>query len=154
MQMEMYHRALHAADAYMCGLLGLQLCTRMSLNRMMVQWLGVPEDAPHTCSARLQDVTAAQLRPAAYAIDDVPAPDWWCVALSDGLFFLFLAMHCALGRVMMFLGFNKNATTRASDACWFVMSTVTKQCRRLNSPAKYLALNSPVLSGVKQLSTK
>lgn len=81
-QTDTYHRALHAADAYMCGLLGMQLCTRMHLNKLVVEWLGVPPHAPQTCSAQLQQIAAAQLKPAAYVIDD--APDWWYVATHCG----------------------------------------------------------------------
>lgn len=39
----------------------------------------MPQDAAHqSCTQQLERVTAAQLKPAAYVIDD--APDWWCVA--------------------------------------------------------------------------
>lgn len=132
MQMKRYHRALHAADAYMCGLLGAQLCTRMSLERMMTRWLALDckhrhqhqdfsgvnhqqldgkhqhvgqhqfqqqhNSATHqhqlqdsgnhhhqqqhqgsgTCCSEFAAVSASQLKPAAYALDDVNPPDWWC----------------------------------------------------------------------------
>jgi hypothetical protein len=78
--MLMYHAALQRADAYMCGLVGLQLCTLyVSLDVLAQNWLQVPEDTPETLWELLREVPSARVKPAVYINDG--APDWWCAML-------------------------------------------------------------------------